>query len=107
MYKCTHIYVYMYFYMHMFRYKEDEIEAQVAALRTQLTSEGYKTTPLSTADAKDTHRIAEVSQQKKEQLRAAFKIRDDYVDGSAFDPVQQAMRTAEAKAEREKKLLQE
>ena len=85
-------------------FSEQEVDEKVSELRTELTSEGYKTAPLASSDASDTHRIAEVSQQKKEQLRAAFNIRADYVDGSAFDPVAQAMRTAEAKAEREKQL---
>ena len=48
--------------------------------------------------------MAEATRKKNEQLRAAFGIRDDYVDGSAFafDPAQQAM-----KAAKEEEKLQE
>ena len=48
--------------------------------------------------------MAEAAQKKSEQLRAAFGIREDYVDGSAFsfDPAQQAM-----KAAKEQEKLQE
>ena len=40
--------------------------------------------------------MAEASKKKKEQLRAAFGIREDYVDGSAFsfDPDKQAAKAA-------------
>ena len=47
--------------------------------------------------------MAEATQKKNEQLRAAFGIRDDYVDGSAFsfDPAQQAMKAAKEEEKQE------
>ena len=40
--------------------------------------------------------MAEATKKKNEQLRAAFGIRDDYVDGSAFafDTDRQALKAA-------------
>ncbi len=70
-------------------------------LRAELKKEGYQSVPHG-GGAGDTHQIAEATQRKKQQLRAAFGIRDDYVEGSAFDIGQQAAKAALAKAEREK-----
>lgn len=47
--------------------------------------------------------MAEATEEKKKQLRDAFGIRDDYVEGSAFDPIHQVARAEQAKAEKEGK----
>ena len=60
---------------------------------------GYK--PTYEGGAGDSHQIAEASQKKNQELRAAFGIRDDYVEGSAFDIGQQAAKAAKARAEKE------
>lgn len=82
------------------RYLESEIESQVAELREELKKEGYQSTPYGG----DTHQLAEASQRKDQELRAAFGIRDDYVGGSAFDTELQAAKAALIKAERQKEL---
>ena len=77
----------------------------MADLRAQLTQTGYNSGAYrSSGGGGDSHMMAEASQRKNEQLRAAFGIREDYVDGSAFsfDPAQQAM-----KAAKEQEKLQE
>lgn len=81
---------------------EKEIEEQVGNLRDFLTKEGYSGLPLGSSQA--THQVAEATEKKKQQLKSAFGIREDYVEGSAFDPVKQAMRAAQLKAEREEAL---
>lgn len=82
-----------------YRYTEDEIEQQVSVLRVSLSSEAR---PVD-AFTKETHMLAEATELKKQQLRSAFGIRDDYVEGSAFDSEHQALRAAQARAEREEK----
>lgn len=69
-------------------------------LREDLKKEGYQSLP--GAGEGDSHQIAEATQRKNKQLRAAFGIREDYVEGSAFDVGQQAVKAALAQAEREK-----
>lgn len=73
----------------------------MAELREELKKQGYQSVPHG-GGAGDTHQIAEATQRKNKELRAAFGIRDDYVEGSAFDVGQQAAKAALAKAEREK-----
>ena len=73
----------------------------MANLREELRSEGYQSVFYGDG-AGDTHQIAEATQKKKEQLRAAFGIREDYVEGSAFDVGRQAEKAEQAKAERER-----
>ena len=82
------------------RYAEDEIEDQVSALREELKGEGYQAGPLR-GDGGDSHNVAEATQKKNEQLRAAFGIKEDYVEGSAFDIGQQMTRKAEREKEAE------
>ena len=86
----------------IYRYSDGEIEQQVVQLRNTLTQEGYKSRPLDPSSAYETHKIAEASEQKERQLKSAFGIREDYQEGSAFDPVQKALLTAQAREEREK-----
>ena len=85
------------------RHSELEIEKQISSLRESLTREGRGSGPLDPL-SQETHQLAEATQRKRQQLRDAFGIRDDYVDGTAMDPVQQAMRAAQAKAEREERI---
>ena len=75
----------------------------MAELRASLLSEGRGAVPIDPTSS-ETHQYAEASQRKRDQLREAFGIRPDYVDGTAFDPVQQAARAAQAKTDREEKL---
>jgi len=75
----------------------------VSELREKLRKEGYQST-LYGGGSGDSHQVAEAMQRKNEELRAAFGIREDYVEGSAFDIGQQAARAAEARAQREKEL---
>lgn len=74
----------------------------MSQLREDLKKEGYQSS--YGGGVGDTHQMAEASQKKNQELRAAFGIRDDYVEGSAFDVGQQAARAAQAKAEREREL---
>lgn len=85
----------------MCRYSASEISSQVSELREELKKEGYQPVPHG-GGVGDSHQVAEATQRKNQQLRAAFGIRDDYVEGSAFDVGQQAAKAALAKAEREK-----
>ena len=74
----------------------------MSQLREELLKEGYQANPYGGSG--DTHQMAEASQRKNQELRAAFGIRDDYVEGSAFDVGQQAAKAARARAEREREL---
>ena len=58
----------------------------MADLRAELTKTGYDGggSYRSSGGGGDSHQMAEAAQKKNEQLRAAFGIRSDYVDGSAF-----------------------
>ncbi len=85
------------------RYSELEIESQVSSLRESLKREGRGSGPLDPTSQR-THELAEATEQKRKQLRDAFGIREDYVDGTSFDPVQQAVRAAQSKAEKEEKI---
>ncbi len=76
----------------------------MSELREELKKEGYQSVQYG-GGAGDTHQLAEATLRKNKELRSAFGIRDDYVEGSAFDVGQQAARAALAKAEREKELL--
>lgn len=78
----------------------DEIDEQVSALRQELKQEGYQS-GLQGAGG-DSHQIAEALQKKNQQLRAAFGIREDYVEGSAFDVAKKMAKAELARAEREK-----
>ena len=80
------------------RYTEDEVEEQVSTLREELKKEGYQS-GLQGAGG-DSHQIAEAQQRKHQQLRAAFGIREDYVEGSSFNAGQ--IKATLAKAAREK-----
>jgi len=44
--------------------------------------------------AKETHQIAEASQARNEQLRAAFGLSEFYKDGSSMDPQRKAKEQA-------------
>lgn len=60
----------------------------MADLRAELTKTGYDGGSYRSSGGGggggDSHQMAEAAQKKNEQLRAAFGIRPDYVDGSAF-----------------------
>lgn len=60
----------------------------MADLRAELTKTGYdgggSYRSSGGGGGGDSHQMAEAAQKKNEQLRAAFGIRPDYVDGSAF-----------------------
>jgi len=54
--------------------------------------------------AKETHQIAEASQARNDQLRAAFGLSEFYKDGSSLDPQRKAKeQAAEALAAAQKK----
>ena len=72
---------------------------EVNSLRASLSSKPRPIDPFSS----DSHQMAEASEAKKQQLRSAFGIREDYVEGSAFSQEAQAERAAQLKAEREEK----
>jgi len=44
--------------------------------------------------AKETHQLAEASQARNEQLRAAFGLSEYYKDGSSLDPQRKAKEQA-------------
>lgn len=52
----------------------------MSELRTKLLGDGYR----AVEDSTDTHQLAEANLKKNQELRKAFGIRDDYVDGSSF-----------------------
>ena len=83
------------------RHSEADIAKQVNEMRSRLMEEGRANVPLRSTPW-ETHQLAEASERKNQQLRAAFGIRDDYVDGSSFDVLNQADKTAQAKAKAEK-----
>ena len=88
--------------MYTCSYTEEEIEQRVADLRVELTKTGYNAGSYrSSGGGGDSHQMAEASQKKNEKLRAAFGIRPDYVDGSAF-----AFDTMKAAREEEKQQQQ-
>ena len=72
---------------------------EVRVLRASLSSKPRPIDPY----ASDSHQMAEASEAKKRQLRAAFGIREDYVEGSAFGMEAQAENAAREKAEREER----
>lgn len=84
---------------HMCRYNEKEIAEQVSALRASLSQKSRTIDPSSS----DTHMLAEASEAKNRQLKNAFGIGENYVEGSAFNREAQALRAAQEKAEREEK----
>lgn len=71
----------------------------MSALRASLSQKSRTIDPSSS----DTHMLAEASEAKKKQLKNAFGIGEDYVEGSAFNREAQALRAAQEKAEREEK----
>lgn len=77
----------------MHRYTESEIEQRVSELREELRKKGYQFDPQG-GETGNSHQMAEASQRKDQELRAAFGIRDDYVEGSAFNIGQQAVKAA-------------
>lgn len=81
------------------RYTEEEVAAEVSVLRASLSSKPRPIDPLSN----DSHQIAEASEAKKQQLRKAFGIKDDYVEGSAFNLEAQAQRANQENRRREEK----
>ena len=85
----------------LYRHIAAEIEQQVERLRLSLLGKGYNSADVDPS-ANDSHHLAEAAQKKRDQLREAFKISADYVDGSAFDATQQAQRAERRKAERAK-----
>ncbi len=52
-------------------------------MRTNLLGDGYH----SVGDISETHQCAEATLKKNQELRKAFNIRDDYVDGSVFGKI--------------------
>lgn len=89
--------------LNTFSYTEEEIEQKVAERRAELTNTGYNSGSYrSSGGGGDSHQMAEATQKKNEQLRAAFGIRADYVDGSAF-----AFGAQKVVKEEEEKLQQE
>jgi len=44
--------------------------------------------------AKETHQVAEASQMRNEQLRAAFGLSEFYKDGTSMDPQRKAKEQA-------------
>ena len=84
---------------HTCSYNDKEIEEEVSALRTSLSQ---KSRPVNYS-ASETHMLAEAAEVKKQQLKNAFGIREDYVEGSAFSQEAQALRAAQEKVEREEK----
>lgn len=80
-------------------YNEEEVTKQVTLLRASLSKKPRPIDPYSS----DSHMIAEASEAKKKQLKNAFGIREDYVEGSAFNQEAQKLRAAQEKEEREAK----
>ena len=68
-------------------------------LRASLSKKPRPIDPLSS----DSHMMAEASEAKKQQLKKAFGIREDYVEGSAFNQEAQALKATQEKEEREEK----
>lgn len=82
-------------------YPAEEIESKVSMFRTMLINkEGVSSESTIQKDefgrpiAKESHQIAEATQQKNARLKEAFGISDHYVDGSSFDPDRKAKEEA-------------
>ena len=71
----------------------------MSELRTKLLGDGYR----PAGNSSETHQYAEANRKKNEELRKAFNIRDDYVDGSSFNVIGRAMETAKASVEKEER----
>ena len=80
-------------------YNDEEVEEKVSTLRASLSNQSRSANPHAT----ETHLQAEATELKNQQLRNAFGIREDYTEGSAFNREAQALRAAQARAEREEK----
>lgn len=89
----------MFHTFHTCSYNDKEIEEEVSALRTSLSQKSR------TVDhtASGTHLLAEASEAKKQQLKNAFGISENYVEGSAFSRETQARWEAQEKTEGEEK----
>ncbi len=77
---------------------EAEITEKVSELRTSLLGDGYH----SVGDTSETHQCAEATLKKNHELRKAFNIRDDYVDGSVFAKIGKPEEASEAKPDDKK-----
>ncbi|KAK3587267.1 hypothetical protein CHS0354_034412 [Potamilus streckersoni] len=81
-------------------YSKEEIETKVSTFRKMLIDkEGVVESTVEKDEfgrplAKETHQIAEATQEKNARLREAFGLSEHYVDGSAFDPNRKAKEEA-------------
>ncbi len=73
----------------------------MSSLRAELKGEGYQAGRLRGDGGDSSHQVAEATQKKNAQLKAAFGISENYVEGSAFDVTQQMTRKAEREKEAE------
>ncbi|KAJ1678630.1 RNA-splicing factor, partial [Spiromyces aspiralis] len=93
----------------------DEIDAKVEELRSQLLKELEERNhngALESRDSKsikvyETHRAAEVKMQENTAIARALRIGDDYVEGSAFDRELQELKKQERRQEWELRQEQE
>ena len=69
----------------------------MSALRASLSQEAR---PVDSS-ANETHMLAEATELKKKQLKSAFGIHEDYVEGSAFSREQQALRSTQREEKEE------
>ena len=78
-----------------YSYSEQEVAEEVKSLRVSLSEKPRPIDPY----ASDSHMLAEATEAKKQQLKRAFGIREDYVEGSAFAFGQPAATEEKAKTE--------
>ncbi|GAA6002240.1 U2-type spliceosomal complex subunit CWC21 [Rhodotorula paludigena] len=83
---------------------QDDIDAQVAALRERLSAQQAAAAPGQGAAIKphERHQLAAAKQAEDERMRRALGIRADYVEGLAFDREAQAQLKLQRQEERER-----
>jgi len=82
--------------------EEEEVEAQVDALRQKLLKEDVARGP-GPLKPHESHEIAAMKLKENEKFRNALKVNGSYVEGQAFDRELQAQRKAQAMEERQQR----
>lgn len=84
---------------------DESVQSQVKELRERLSASD-RLLPAHGNDATDSHMISMRKEEEVLRLKAAFGIRDDFVEGEAFDPEAQEARRAARQQEWEERRKQ-
>ncbi|POY71834.1 hypothetical protein BMF94_5195 [Rhodotorula taiwanensis] len=83
--------------------QQDEIDSQVAALRERLlAAASTSTNTAGQIKPHERHQLAQAKQEADSRMRRALGIKDDFVEGAAFDRDLQQQLKLERQAERER-----